>query len=60
MTIDSGRLVGAVGVDKTRDVSQWWVVVTGIAADGGRDLIATLGGGNSTFTGSAWDWVTAP
>jgi hypothetical protein len=35
-------------------------VVTGIAQDGGRDLIATLGGSNSTFTGSVLDWLTAP
>jgi HAAS domain-containing protein len=56
----SGRLVGAVRVDRTRDVSGWELVVTGIAADGGRDLIARLGGTNSTFTGSAWDWLTAP
>jgi len=60
MTVQSDGLVGAVRVDRTRDVSQWWLVVTGVAADGGRDLIATLGGMNSTFTGSAWDWLTAP
>ena len=60
MTIQSNGLVGAVRVDRTRDVSQWVLVVTGVAADGGRDLIATLGGMNSTFTGSAWDWLTAP
>lgn len=60
MTVDSGRFVGAVRIDGTRDVSQWWLVVTGVASDGGRDLIATIGGANSTFTGSAWDWVTAP
>lgn len=60
MAIESDHLVGAVRVDRTRDVSQWWLVVTGVAADGGRDLITTLGGANSTFTGSAWDWVTAP
>jgi hypothetical protein len=60
MTIQSDGLVGAVRVDRTRDVSQWVLVVTGVAADGGRDLIATLGGSNSTFTGSAWDWLTAP
>jgi hypothetical protein len=58
--VQSDRLVGAVRVDRTRDVSQWVLVVTGIAADGGRDLIATVGGSNSTFTGSAWDWLTAP
>jgi hypothetical protein len=50
----------SVRVDRTRDVSEWELVVTGIAADGGRDLIARLGGTNSTFTGSAWDWLTAP
>ncbi len=60
VTIQSDGLVGAVRVDRTRDVSQWVLVVTGVAADGGRDLIATLGGMNSTFTGSAWDWLTAP
>jgi hypothetical protein len=60
MAVQSDRLVGAVRVDRTRDVSQWVLVVTGIAADGGRDLIATVGGSNSTFTGSAWDWSTAP
>jgi heme exporter protein D len=60
MAVQSDHLVGAVRVDRTRDVSQWVLVVTGIAADGGRDLIATVGGSNSTFTGSAWDWLTAP
>lgn len=60
MAVQPGRLVGSVRVDRTRDVSEWDLVVTGIAADGGRDLIATLGGTNSTFTGSAWDWLTAP
>lgn len=60
LTVQSGRLVGAVRVDRTRNVSQWQLFVTGIAADGGRDVIATLGGANSTFTGSAWGWLTAP
>ena len=60
MTIQSGRLIGAVRVDQTRNVSEWLPTVAGIAADGGRDLIAPLGGANSTFTGSAWDWLTAP
>jgi hypothetical protein len=60
MIVGSDRIVGAVRVDRTRDVSGWWLVVTGIAADGGRDLIVRLSGSNSTFTGSAWDWLTAP
>jgi hypothetical protein len=60
LAVRSDQLIGAVRVDRTRDVSQWWLVVTGVAADGGRDLIATIGGINSTFTGSALDWLTAP
>lgn len=60
MAVQSDRLVGAVRVDRTRDVSQWWLVVTGLAADGGRELVVTLSGMNSTFTGSAWDWLAAP
>jgi hypothetical protein len=60
MTTQSGRLVGSVRVDRSRDVSEWELVITGIAADGARDMIARLGGTNSTFTGSAWDWLTAP
>jgi hypothetical protein len=60
MAVQSDRLVGAVRVDRMRDVSQWWLVVTGLAADGGRDLVVTLSGMNSTFTGSAWDWLAAP
>jgi hypothetical protein len=36
MTIQSGRLSGAVRADRMRNVSQRWLVVTGIAADGGR------------------------
>jgi hypothetical protein len=60
MAVQSDRLVGAVRVDRTRGVSEWWLVVTGLAADGGRDLVVTLSGMNSTFTGSAWDWLAAP
>ncbi len=60
LAVQSDQLVGSVRVDRTRGVSGWDLVVTGIAADGERDLIVTLGGSNSTFTGSAWDWLTAP
>ena len=55
----NGSLVGSVRVDRTRDVSGWWLVVTGQAADGGRDLVVSLGGTNTTFTGSALDWLAA-
>jgi len=60
LTVQAGHLVGSVRVDRTRNVTLWTLVVTGIAQDGGRDLIATLGGSNSTFTGSVLDWLTAP
>lgn len=53
-------LVGSVRVDRTRDVSGWWLVVTGTAPDGIRDLVVSLGGTNTTFTGSVLDWLTAP
>jgi hypothetical protein len=55
-----GLLSGSVHVDRTRDVSGWWLVVTGQAPDGGRDLVVSLGGTNTSFTGSALDWLTAP
>jgi len=54
---DRGTLVGSVRVDRTRDVSGFAVVVTGIAEDGVRDLVANLGGSNTTFSGSAVDWL---
>ncbi len=53
-------LVGSVRVDRTRDVNGWWLVVTGAASDGVRDLVVSLGGTNTTFGGSALDWIAAP
>ena len=55
-----GSLDGTVRVDGVRDVTDFWLVVTGVANDGQRDLIASLGGTNTWFTGSALSWVTAP
>lgn len=55
-----GFLVGSVRVDRTRDVSGWWLVITGTAPDGIRDVVDSLGGTNTTFTGSVLDWLTAP
>lgn len=52
-------LSGSVRVDNVRDVGEFWLVVTGVAADGQRDLIASLGGTNTWFTGSVLDWLTA-
>ncbi len=58
--IGDDSLSGSVRVDRTRDVSAFWLVVTGTAADSGRDLVASLGGTNTTFTGSVLDWLAAP
>ena len=44
MTLQGDRLVGRVRVDRTRGVSNWFLFVTGIASDGGRDVIANVWG----------------
>ena len=59
MIASDDALSGAVRVDNVRGVSEFWLVVTGVAADGQRDLLVSLGGTNTTFTGSALDWLTA-
>jgi HAAS domain-containing protein len=40
-------------------VGAWTLIVTGIGEDGVRYVIDAGGGGSSTFTGSAWDWIVA-
>jgi len=55
-----GSLKGSVRVDGVRGVTDFWLVVTGVARDGQRDLIASLGGTNTSFTGSVLGWLTAP
>ena len=60
LTSAGGSLAGSVRVDRTRDVSGYWLAVTGLAADGQRDLVVSVGGTNTTFTGSALDWLAAP
>lgn len=40
-------------------VGAWTLIVTGVRDDGMRYVIDASGGGNSTFTGSAWDWIVA-
>ena len=60
MTLQADQLVGSVRVNRTRIASSWELFVTGIASDGGRDVIAEFGGSNSNFNGSAWDWLAAP
>jgi hypothetical protein len=37
----------------------WEVFITAIGPDGLRYRLVDCGGGESTFNGSAWDWLTA-
>ncbi len=57
---DGDRIEGSVRIDGTRDVANYWLVVTGLAADGQRDLLTQLTGSNTSFVGSAWDFLVAP
>lgn len=54
-----GGLTGSVVTDRDPDVSEWHLALTGRASDGVRYVLDASGGGQSTFTGSAWDWVVA-
>lgn len=53
-------LVGSVRIDGVRDVSQVMIVLTGVAPDGQREFLTSLGGTNTSFNGSALDWLRAP
>jgi hypothetical protein len=54
------QLAGSLRVDGTRNASEFLTVLTGVAADGQRDFITSLGGSNTSFTGSVLDWLRAP
>lgn len=51
---------GSLRVDATRGVEFYWLVITGVAADGQRDLLRQVTGSNTDFVGTAWDWLAAP
>ena len=46
--------------ERLRDARSWWVVLTGVGPDGHRYRLDDGQGGDATFNGSAWDWLTAP
>jgi hypothetical protein len=58
--VGNDGLAGSVRVDATRDVSTFMIVLTGVAPDGQRDFLTSLGGTNTSFNGSALDWLRAP
>jgi hypothetical protein len=61
VAVSSGdSLVGSIRVDGVRGVSQFAIVLTGVASDGQREFLTNLGGTNTTFNGSVLDWLKAP
>lgn len=56
---DGTTITGTVVTTNEPSVSGWTLFLTGIGPDGLRYIVAGGDGGNSTFTGSVWDWVVA-
>jgi len=54
-----GTLAAAIDTESEPGVGAWQLVLTGVGPDDVRYVLVAGGGGNSTFTGSVWDWVTA-
>lgn len=46
--------------ERMRGAGSWWVFLTAVGPDGRRYRLAVGGGGGSSFSGSVWDWLTAP
>lgn len=56
---EDDRLVGSLVTDRDPDVDAWLLVLTGRGPDGVRYVLDAPGSGQSTFRGTAWDWVVA-
>jgi hypothetical protein len=56
--ISGDSLQAVLHLERMRYSGMWWVVLTGIGPDGGRYLLQVGGGGNTSFNGSVWDWLT--
>jgi hypothetical protein len=54
-----GTLTATLNTASEPGVGAWQLVLTGVGPDGVRYILDAGSGGNSTFTGSVWDWVTA-
>lgn len=52
-------LAGSVVTNRDPDAHAWLLVLTGVGPDGVRYVLDASGGGQSTFTGTAWDWIVA-
>ena len=56
---EGATLSGTVVTMTEPGISMWELFLTGVGEDGRRYVVASGGGGNSTFTGAVWDWVVA-
>ena len=56
---EGATLSGTVVTTAEPGISMWELFLTGVGADGRRYVVASGGGGNSTFTGTVWDSVVA-
>ena len=56
---EGATLSGTVVTTTEPGISMWELFLTGAGADGRRYVVASGGGGSSTFTGAVWDWVMA-
>jgi hypothetical protein len=56
---DGTMVSGTVVTTQEPGISMWELFLTGVGGDGRRYRVAPGGGGNSTFTGTVWNWVVA-
>jgi hypothetical protein len=57
---EGDRYLGTFHFERYRGVGSWMIFFTGVGPDGLRYRLGGGGGGNSTFRGTVWDWLTAP
>jgi hypothetical protein len=65
LTMQSAMVVGdsfraVLHPERLRYAGMWWAVLTGVGPDGHRYVLQMGGGGQTSFKGSVWEWLTAP
>ena len=59
-TLHGDSLDASFPFQKYRDAGSWWVVLTAVGPDGRRYRLDIGGGDYTSFSGTAWEWLTAP
>ena len=59
-TLHGDSLAASFPFQKYRDAGSWWVVLTAVGPDGRRYRLDIGGGDYTSFSGTAWEWLTAP